>query len=197
MAIILYRILYQAARPKLKPSATTAAKEATDNAHDWRFSGVPSGTESPLNLAERDWRLLCESIQAGGVESIRALDKAENNTSLAFIMEFNGRRLLFPGDAELESWEMIAQKCPSQLKPIDFLKVGHHGSHNGTEISLLDKLLPKSRKSRATIMVSTQSKVYGTKNPVPDADLMTEFQGRCKKLLTTDGSDQLWIDAHL
>lgn len=75
---------------------------------------------------------------------------------------------------------MLAKKCPTQLKPVDFLKVGHHGSHNGTPSNQLDRLLPKSNKSKATIMVSTQSKVYGTQNPVPDEDLMTDLEGRCK-----------------
>jgi beta-lactamase superfamily II metal-dependent hydrolase len=178
-------------------SANSDAEVAASDGDDWRFPGVPRETGSPPNLTERDWRLLREMIQVGGVESIRALDKAANNTSLAFVIEVAGHRLLFPGDAELESWAMIAKKCPAQLKPVDFLKVGHHGSHNGTPTDQLDRLLPKTRKSKATIMVSTESKVYGTQNPVPDEDLMTDLEGRCKKLLTTDGSSDLWIDAHL
>ena len=113
-------------------------------------------------------------------------------------MEVAGRRLLFPGDAELESWAMMFKKCPAEMKPVDFLKVGHHGSHNGTpEARARQAAAEVARKHRATVMVSTKSKVYGTVNPVPDADLMADLGRRCKTLVTTDGSAEPWIDAHL
>lgn len=163
----------------------------------WSFPSIRRETGNPVNLTDRDWRLLHESIQSGGVESVRAIDKAANNTSLVFMLEVGGHQLLFPGDAELESWEMMKQKCPAQLTPIDFLKVGHHGSHNGTSTDLLGTLLPAQRKEKVTIMVSTKSKVYGTANPVPDEDLMQTLRQRCKKLITTDGEDKLWVDAVL
>ncbi|MEK9138384.1 MAG: hypothetical protein AAB393_14760, partial [Bacteroidota bacterium] len=163
----------------------------------WSFPTVPREPGHPTNLTERDWRLLHESIQTGGVESIRAIDKAANNTSLAFMLEVAGRRLLFPGDAELESWAIMKEKCAPDLKPIDFLKVAHHGSHNGTSMELLTSLLPKQRKNKVTIMVSTKSKVYGTANPVPDKALLEALRARCKKLISTDGETKLWIDAVL
>jgi hypothetical protein len=46
-------------------------------------------------------------------------------------------------------------------------------------------------------MVSTQSKVYGTTNPVPDEDVLKLLKQRCKKLITTDGESDLWFDATL
>ena len=174
-----------------------AADAADGDDEAWRFAGIPREKSGPPNLGPRDWRLLREAIQSAGVETIRAIDKAANNTSLAFVLEVAGRRLLFPGDAELESWAMMFKKCPAEMKPVDFLKVGHHGSHNGTPEAQLDKLLPVARKHRATVMVSTKSKVYGTVNPVPDADLMADLGRRCKSLVTTDGSAEPWIDAHL
>jgi beta-lactamase superfamily II metal-dependent hydrolase len=173
------------------------AEGGDEDVESWQFAGIPRERSGPPNLGPRDWRLLREAIQSAGVETIRAIDKAANNTSLAFVLEVGGRRLLFPGDAELESWEMMFKKCPADMKPVDFLKVGHHGSHNGTPEADLDKLLPKARKHLATVMVSTKSKVYGTVNPVPDADLMENLASRCKTLVTTDDSNELWLDAHL
>ena len=167
------------------------------NNDSWAFPKVPREKGNPVNLTDRDWRLLHESIQTGGVESVRAIDKAANNTSLVFTMEVAGRRLLFPGDAELESWEVMEEKCPAELKPIDFLKVSHHGSHNGTSKDLLATLLPANRKGKATVMVSTKSKVYGTVKPVPDAELMKLLKSRCQKLISTDGETKLWVDATL
>jgi beta-lactamase superfamily II metal-dependent hydrolase len=173
------------------------AGNAAQEKDPWSFPSVRREKGNPVNLTERDWRLLNESIQSGGVESVRAIDKAANNTSLVFMLEVGGHRLLFPGDAEVESWEMMKVKCADELKPIDFLKVGHHGSHNGTSTDLLSELLPGQRKDKVTIMVSTKSKVYGTTNPVPDKDLIETLRQRCKKLMTTDGESKLWIDAVL
>lgn len=167
------------------------------NYDSWAFPKVPREKGSPVNLTDRDWRLLHESIQTGGVESVRAIDKAANNTSLVFAMEVAGLRLLFPGDAELESWMVMKKKCPAELKPIDFLKVSHHGSHNGTSKDLLTTLLPAGRKGKATVMVSTKSKVYGTVKPVPDAELLKLLKARCHKLISTDGETRLWVDASL
>lgn len=173
------------------PQARPAANDA------WQFAKVAREQDKPPNLSDRDWRLLRASIQSGAVESIRAIDKAANNTSLAFTLEVAGKRLLFPGDAELESWDRMQEHCTADMKPIDFLKVAHHGSHNGTSLQLLDKLLPKQRKEKATLMVSTKSKVYGTVNPVPDETLMQTLRQRCRKLISTDGATRLWVDAVL
>ena len=71
----------------------------------------------------------------------------------------------------------MADKCSDALEPIDFLKVSHHGSHHGTPEHLLDRLLPTGRRDdRPPSLVSTQSKVYGTQDPVPDEDLMRTAQ---------------------
>jgi hypothetical protein len=83
------------------------------------------------------------------------------------------------------NWKRSA--APS-FKPVDFLKVAHHGSHNGTPLELLDRLLPVKRKAQAQVLVSTKKKVYGTKNPVPDDALLAELKSRCRKLVTTDGA---------
>ncbi|NLS91909.1 MAG: hypothetical protein GXX96_06975 [Planctomycetaceae bacterium] len=173
-------------------------EDSTPDPQDqWLFPDVPCEAGGPVNLSDRDWRLLRSSIQNGGVESIRALDRAANNTSLVFLMEVCGKRLLFPGDAELESWDVMADKCSDALEPIDFLKVSHHGSHNGTPEDLLDRLLPEGRRDQATVLVSTQSKVYGTQDPVPDEDLIGTLKQRCRKLFTTDGESELWVEARL
>lgn len=164
----------------------------------WLFRDVPRDLdEVPDNLSPADWRQLRNGIRTGAIEGIRALDKAENNTSLVLLIEFAGKRLLFPGDAELESWTMMGRHFPAQLRDIDFLKVSHHGSHNGTPVDQLDTLLPVSRKRQATVMVSTMSKVYGTQNPVPDRATLQNLKSRCRQLISTDGNQNLFVDAHL
>jgi metal-dependent hydrolase (beta-lactamase superfamily II) len=185
-------------------NSVTAMAEALSptsaQAADWwsfpKAATVDDGR--PPNLTERDWNQLKAGIEGGGPEAIRTIDKAQNNTSLVFILEVDGKRLLFPGDAEIESWELLQDKASSQMKPVDFLKVSHHGSHNGSLESAMDKLLPKSNAANAVVMVSTKSKVYGTVNPVPDEDTLLDLEGRCSQLISTeDHPDDLFVQVVL
>jgi beta-lactamase superfamily II metal-dependent hydrolase len=67
---------------------------------------------------------------------IRALalsvDNYLNNTSLSLLLQYNGKTLLFPGDAQWGNWMSWQHDWESILSDIDFYKVGHHGSHNAT-----------------------------------------------------------------
>ena len=92
--------------------------------------------------------------QRGFVDNLLAIDKAANNSSIVFCLEWRGWRLLFPGDAELRSWKEMNKE--GALSPIHFLKIGHHGSHNGTpDAELLKKILPvpapDDRERRASV----------------------------------------------
>jgi len=123
---------------------------------------------------------LVESRRHGYVENLLAIDRAANNTSVVFCLEWRGRKLLFPGDAELKSWKTMGQH--NLLKPVHFLKVSHHGSANGTPgHELLNKILPiqKKPKERPVAVVSTYP---GTGyNGVPDKDTLENvLAARCQ-----------------
>lgn len=164
---------------------------------DWEFPDIPRARDEHLpGISASDFGRLRRSIQAGEVTAARFIDRAANNTSLALLIETAGKKLLLPGDAELESWEKIEQHFGPALGPVDFLKASHHGSHNGTPDGYLETLLPKARASKATVLVSTKCNVYGTKNPVPDAHLLEEF-GRRAQVVSTDGADSLYIDIEI
>ena len=76
-----------------------------------------------------------------------------NNTSLILLFEVNGKKLLFPGDAQLENWSYAlteaqdTKKVRAMLADVDFYKVGHHGSLNATPRKLLWEAF-KKRKGR-------------------------------------------------
>ena len=165
---------------------------------DWEFPAVVRvGATERGGISASDFERLRRAIREDGVTAARFIDKAQNNTSLCLLIEAGGKRLLLPGDAELESWDMMEKKCRSELKPVDFLKVAHHGSHNGTPLELLDRLLPARRKAQAQVLVSTKRKVYGTKNPVPDDALLRELKSRCHKLVTTDSATGTSVELSL
>jgi beta-lactamase superfamily II metal-dependent hydrolase len=130
------------------------------------------------------------SMREGGfVENLLAIDKAANNSGIAFCLKWRGWTLLFPGDVELRSWREMDKE--GALSPIDFLKVGHHGSHNGTPHSnLLAKLFPMPAPSDRTRIaaVSTYKNQYsGIPHNATFDELNDEFA--CPVLSTLDEQD--------
>ena len=124
----------------------------------------------------------------GYVENLLAIDKAANETSVVLCLEWRGWRLLFPGDAEERSWKTM--KREGVLKPVHFLKVGHHGSHNATPPDeLLDEILPEDRPDdkprRALVSYSMRIQEDGSEmgvySGVPDPSTLVRINGRCDK----------------
>ncbi len=120
----------------------------------------------------------------GGASTLLAIDRASNNTSVVMLLEWNGWKLLFTGDAEKRSWRTMDKA--GLVAPVHFLKVSHHGSHTGMPpLEILDKLLPATapdgRPRRAA--VSTHPKAY---KGVPDVDTLSELRRRCDEVRSTE-----------
>ena len=47
---------------------------------------------------------------------MRTLDDQMNNTSLILLFEVFGKKLLFPGDAQIENWSYALQDAPDAAK---------------------------------------------------------------------------------
>jgi hypothetical protein len=124
--------------------------------------------------------------KGGSIDNLLTIDKAANNSSIVFCLKWRGWKLLFPGDAEIRSWKAMNKE--GTLSPIHFLKISHHGSHNGTpDAELLEKILPSAvsdgRQRRAG--VSTYPDTYGG---IPHDETFGELQEKhgCE-ILTTQG----------
>jgi hypothetical protein len=127
--------------------------------------------------------------QGGNIENLLAIDKAANNSSIVFCLKWRGWHLLFPGDAELRSWKEMDKQ--NTLQPIHFLKVGHHGSHNGTpHADLLTKLfpMPDSGDRDRLAAVSTFENTY---SGIPDTATFDELENdfACPMFTTLDEND--------
>ena len=95
---------------------------------------------------------------------VRGLDDALNNTSVILLFETGKRKLLFPGDAQIENWSYAltspdASALRAALPEVDFYKVGHHGSRNATPRSLVT--LWSGRTKQLTSAMSTMPGVHG------------------------------------
>lgn len=65
----------------------------------------------------------------------------ENKDSLVLLIKIYNKNFLFMADADKEVEKTIIEKY--NLKDIDFLKVGHHGSKTSTGVSFINKINPK------------------------------------------------------
>jgi hypothetical protein len=128
---------------------------------------------------------LLKAIAAQSEDALLAaswLDRALNNTSLVFVIELDGRCLLFPGDAQWGAWRTILDnsEARSLLARTDLYKVGHHGSHNGTPKSLVGDLLP----AQVTSLISVQSMKRWT--AIPQSDLVEALADGGRHVLRAD-----------
>ncbi|HTW83188.1 MAG TPA: hypothetical protein VMD91_03845 [Candidatus Sulfotelmatobacter sp.] len=110
-------------------------------------------------------------------------DNTLNNQSVIVLFGFNGKKLLFVGDAQWGNWQnflyggavgtgspQLSAAASSILGNIDFYKVGHHGSTNATPIDALNAM-----RQGMVAMCSTIEGAYGkvaNKSEVPRVPLM-------------------------
>lgn len=117
---------------------------------------VPTTFTRLVVLQEEDKKALKDMIDnATGLAF--ALDQAINNTSVVMLLSYRGQNLLFPGDAQYGNWEswMTKPDAESIFQSIDFFKIAHHGSHNATPKSALEKM-----RDGFAAMISTQNRPW-------------------------------------
>jgi beta-lactamase superfamily II metal-dependent hydrolase len=139
--------------------------------------------EPPEGVDPNAFRRLVESWSEGIGDAVLAIDRAANNTSVVFRLDWRGWRLLFAGDAEQKSWALMASA--GVLDAVHFLKVGHHGSHNATPPdAILETILPAAPRDdrRREALISTCA---GSYNAVPHEPTMGRLRARCDRLHST------------
>jgi hypothetical protein len=159
--------------------------------------GEPGGAAIAAELGPVSW--LIERINRQQLNSllriVRTVDDALNNTSLILLIDAGDRRMLFPGDAQIENWSWALRNAPNAvqlrnlLRGVDLYKVGHHGSRNATPKSLFRLWGEDPDPSRPiTALMSTLRNVHGESEAtrVPRSTLVAAL-GRRMTLLTTDG----------
>lgn len=134
---------------------------------------------------------------------VRWLDDALNNTSLVLLIKGADKTLLFPGDAQIENWGWALDEMgrrPSLRKAlgdIDLLKVGHHGSRNGTPRTLYNLWAERPNARRPpTVLLSTRHGVHGKTEAtaVPRATLLRALT-QVGDVYSTDGLQGEFIEA--
>jgi hypothetical protein len=134
----------------------------------------------------------------------KQLDDFLNNQSLVVLFTWNGKSLLFAGDAQAGNWEywLYDLDTPSTttlgatptaqgsaiLRSLDFYKVGHHGSTNATPIAAVAGM-----GTGFAAMCSTQADSFGSvqnASEVPRGPLLDALGKKCALVR----SDQIAVD---
>jgi hypothetical protein len=144
---------------------------------NWRWT---PGKAAIQHLAKPDLTRL-EALTGDPEGLAFALDHAVNNSSLVTLFSCRGQHLLFPGDAQYGSWAYWIQGPDADdiFKKVTFLKVAHHGSHNATPKTALEKM----EQGNFAAMVSTQSKPWDS---IPKRELMKRLRERAKAVVQSD-----------
>lgn len=174
---------------KLQPLSLAEAPAGTGAA---AAAAVPPRPFPPPGVDAGAFYNLVDARLRGVGDNILAIDKAANNTSVVFSLEWRGWRLLFPGDAEQKSWKTMNAR--GVLKPVHLLKVAHHGSENGTPRddpfdAILPEHPPDTRDRKAA--VSTWINTY---NGIPSPPTDQRLRSRCDYHTTLDEPQKLFYE---
>lgn len=143
---------------------------------------VPTTVTPPAGVDAGAFYDLVQARADGFADNLLTIDRAGNNTSVVLCIEWRGWRLLFTGDAEQRSWKTMNKN--GMLRPVHFLKVGHHGSWNGSPpAELLAKILP-TQAPDGRPRLSAVSTYPNTYSSVPDKET-TDAIGKLALLRST------------
>lgn len=147
------------------------------NDHYLRLSGGEAGDSSQVRPFTEQWSFqtadpaldwpelrqdykdqLKERANSSVEELAFALDQCVNNCSIVALFSYQGKNLLFPGDAQYGNWKSWVESDESGklLSSVSFYKVAHHGSVNATPKEALEKM----PDAKFAAMMSTQSKPW-------------------------------------
>jgi beta-lactamase superfamily II metal-dependent hydrolase len=145
--------------------AANAGTRATDANFFLHHKEVPRASRTPNTrwFIQRSQQIHADQA----LELVRDLDSVMNNTSVILLFEIGDRKLLFPGDAQIENWSFALSnaKWRDLLKDVKLYKVGHHGSLNATPKTLwklFNRKGKKGAKDRLETLCSTKSGKHGS-----------------------------------
>jgi competence protein ComEC len=101
----------------------------------------------------------------------------KNNDSLVLRLQYGGRSMMLPGDAEKQAEKAILGENNEEALHADVLKVGHHGSKNSTMPGFLAAVRP-----RIAVISAGEDNPYGHPSP----ELLERLESAGIRILRTD-----------
>ena len=127
---------FRAAEAPTNERQSNVDAQTPEENHELAFLGQHYGFSDASDQGP-DWRRIdTDWLNLAGALAL-SIDHSVNNTSLVLAIELveSGKVLLFPGDAQIESWrtwQNASADVADLLNRTVVYKVGHHGSHNAT-----------------------------------------------------------------
>jgi hypothetical protein len=123
-----------------------------------------------------DFARLRRKLRAGGLETLAAVDKTRNNTSLVTKWTYDQTiTLLLTGDAELMSWAVMDANGVDFTS--DLVKIGHHGSINASPSWSFTRVFPQVRAPNAVLLSTDRTRFTG-ENEVPEQSVLDGWRAR-------------------
>jgi len=116
---------------------------------------APGGAQID-DLENRCQALFSEKHAGAFRRKLSELDARMNNFSLVLLLEYQGARILLPGDTNCLGYGGID---PAALRA-DLFKVGHHGQRDGADRELLDAIRPQ-----AVVCCASSDRRYDSAHP--------------------------------
>jgi hypothetical protein len=194
----------------LGEEADTSLRSLTASAARFReHAAVAVAQAPPVNIGTADFRRLQSRMLSSAFAFADEAGSVINNTSVVLLIEWKHKRLLFVGDAEWDkrfkegkrngSWNVMWHLHQDKLgKPLDFLKIGHHGSINATPwndaqdgavtepSTILDAILPLPAAGHAATAKAVASTLRKKYDVIPSAALLSEIGKRVQNTKTYD-----------
>ena len=199
--------------PTLEQSNSIRTERARDPQEFWQFCNFWASRRLALQTAPAASKRVNEPppgvrwfirqarrIQADlTLELVRELDTVLNNTSLILLLEAGNRKLLFPGDAQIENWAFALRNPEWRrlLADVNLYKVGHHGSRNATPKSLWALFRHRGdgqQPERLATLCSTRSGKHGSAKSgteVPRRILVEELRAKSAFASTEEFKSEL------
>jgi beta-lactamase superfamily II metal-dependent hydrolase len=113
---------------------------------EWKITPAQfKASHRHLALSKGQMSEISQAVGSGEFAAAAKLDYSVNNTSLMIMFEIGKGFLLFPGDSQWGNWnQALSSNWRELLEKTTFYKVGHHGSHNATPITFVEKVLGKN-----------------------------------------------------
>ncbi|RZL85275.1 MAG: hypothetical protein EOP32_00425 [Rhodococcus sp. (in: high G+C Gram-positive bacteria)] len=114
-----------------------------------RFRIAADTLIDPLLDAQRGLKLSARPDDTSLLAAASILERSVNNTSLFFVLDVAGTKLLFPGDAQYGAWQHLLERADIRrlLSEAIFYKIGHHGSHNATPKEFIENLWADNKQA--------------------------------------------------
>ena len=115
---------------------------------------------------------------------------AENNTSTILLLQLNGKKFLFTGDAGTEALNNAIDKAESlgiDLREVGFLQIPHHGSKHNVGPTILNRIIGEKLQEKEYLKIAYISTPKNGDPKHPSRKVVNAFIRRGAKVFTTKG----------